>query len=658
MDSSLDLRSVTPAELVKTYINNAADLLDAGDRLLPGERIELFFALAANRPEVAFPAFLTILRDIADPNYRALALRGLGQIVHPETLQEIQACKTESAQELVQMLASELLGNGSYSNDLTRWAAADAITNLQYPASILRGAAFGGLMESPDRIQRELVGRWLGHKDKVKRFDSQNQITVEYERYLDFWTFGPFDRLFLESNLASADVIQLLEHLQFLGLIQALKENDNNSEVVKHSYEMFQHYCRVYLSSGNRLLGENLTRFISTEALESSAGNISVVVKRLAKIINSNYVNKSPAVITTQTFNELKQLRNEVMGWIESIERDQAWINQYVSMAALSNELAGSFNYNRSLIQEQFIQEIDSQTKTLEKCMVMLASYSQGLEQCLKSFADLLSDFRECSGSSSSAYDFKRLSALPEVTELCYPAMKNTMSRFPDHSAINQVVEQGIQQDLLVMKNTKMQDLKLNQWYPATRDLIESIIQIHSQLQQDSASILAHQEKYQNIYRIANAGFFPMPKFGDEEELFQDNPIGKLVRRLVFFFYPPYVAVQISDLRSYDFAVSLFLLIFLALQSLCLSYFITAIGWFAPLTATHVFILAVAFLTTGVIARSVARNAENKVFAIKSAEEYFKIRLKLAYERIDGIIKKKGKLYQEFLGIINALRTS
>jgi hypothetical protein len=326
MDSSLDPRSITPAELVKTYVNNAADLLGMCDLcipgtddplLLPGDRIKLFCELAANRPEVAFPAFMMILRDNADPTYRALALRGLRWIQHPETLQEMRACETETARELVQMLASELLGKGQYSNDLTRWAAADAIINLQYPPNILRGAAFAGLMESPKRIQQEITEIWLVKKERLQRFSSQGYLTVEYDRFLDFWTFGPVDYLFSERSLDSNDIDSLLNRLSWLGLETALYANAAATGAACNRFMeccIQYHSCEQSDRKKSDAIRLGVSRFFVDEISDSELAN---TITTIAKVYNQEepIINFLKVQIKAETSFDIET-------WLETIEDD------------------------------------------------------------------------------------------------------------------------------------------------------------------------------------------------------------------------------------------------------------------------------------------------------------------------------------------------
>lgn len=156
MNAPIDFYQVSPRELVSTSINNAADLLALAHHLIPGDRIDLFFAVAASKPDVAFRAFVTILENYADLTYRALALRGLGRISHEPTLEEMRGCQTEFSQELVKVLVEEATGQGKNSNDLTRWAAAEAIDYIGYSPYVLQHSALGGLTK-----------RSLKHKKKV-----------------------------------------------------------------------------------------------------------------------------------------------------------------------------------------------------------------------------------------------------------------------------------------------------------------------------------------------------------------------------------------------------------------------------------------------------------------------------------------------------------
>ncbi|OCQ98083.1 hypothetical protein AMR42_13575 [Limnothrix sp. PR1529] len=352
--------------MVKTYINNAADLLKLCDLrasgtddplLLPGDRIELFVAMAIDRPQVAFFAFLEILKSDADSTYRALALRGLGQIVHPETLQEIQSCETEDTQELVQILASELLGKGPYSNDLTRWAAADAIINLKYPNSILRNTFFGGLTESPDRLQREITAQRLVQKDRVQRFDSQKQHTVEYERYLDFWTFGPAERLFSEAKLEPIDVSLLIGDLSWLGLELAFKAS---GAAVTATYAKFLDYCKryCYQKEDNRLLLQS-PRFFVDKISNSERIN---AIETIAKISNQKVSNQEEPTISFLKAQIKAATSSDIENWLETIENDlksyailETRLTEIIRFESLNQCVRQDLHRNQNIVRNEII---------------------------------------------------------------------------------------------------------------------------------------------------------------------------------------------------------------------------------------------------------------------------------------------------------------
>lgn len=362
MNFSHDPRSLTPADLVKAYINNAADLLDAGDQLLPGDRIELFCKLAANRPEVAFPAFMTILRDIADPTYRALALRGLRWIEHPETLQEIRTCETVTAQELVQMLASELLGQGQFSTDLTRWAASDAIINLQYPPSILRGAAFGGLMEGPDRIQREITEFWLSKKERLQRFSSQSRLTVEYERFLEFWTFGPVDYLFAERSLDSNDIDLLLNQLSWLGLEIAFQAE---AAATNAACDRFVKYCLQYSSHKNKdRFRLELARFFANQFSESELVEaITIVTKIITKQGLLNIFSDQQVDVTE--VENLEILVEEVEASISNHRSLRIYLSQAIKFNSIVQFLISFLNDHQAVAFANLIRVLTQESGSI-----------------------------------------------------------------------------------------------------------------------------------------------------------------------------------------------------------------------------------------------------------------------------------------------------
>jgi HEAT repeat protein len=165
-----------------------------------GKQVELFFAVAENKPEVAVPAFAEILETKASPSMRALALQGLGRIRDPHIKQALAACDTEEDLQVLRDVANEVKGKGEVSSDLTRWAAAWAIENIGFPWDAIEHLQGGALTDPPYRIRNEIINRKLQEISRLQILDSRNVSTPEYERNLEFWLYGPTEELFREQS--------------------------------------------------------------------------------------------------------------------------------------------------------------------------------------------------------------------------------------------------------------------------------------------------------------------------------------------------------------------------------------------------------------------------------------------------------------------------
>jgi hypothetical protein len=347
-NGDLDLNQVSLPDLVNQHINNAADLLMVSSRLLPGDRIDLFFALAANRPEVAFSAFMTILEGNADPTYRALALRGLGRIQHEPTLNEIRACESDDARELVQFLASELKGQGAHSNDLTRWAAADAMVNIEYSAYVLQMTGLGGIGEPPKRIAKEIVESYLAKGLRVERFDSQGETTAEYERFLDFWTFGPVERLFQEEMIHASDESMLLQELSFLGLeiIFRIKKACYNT-AIRNVSEAFSNHN----NNSHGAYSWRLTRFLNEKIPDSM---VVQTINDVREVIRGDFVAPPNLDVTQQSLNDKTEV--EIINMISFFEKNIAVTERNLEdlLVRVNGELMEDFLEKRFLLRQDW----------------------------------------------------------------------------------------------------------------------------------------------------------------------------------------------------------------------------------------------------------------------------------------------------------------
>lgn len=191
MSDSSNIQPPRTAAQAMPPLNNAQDLINAFYGLNnAGERVELFFAVAESRPGEAFPWFVTILKNRAEPPLRALALQGLGHITHEPTRVDITSGQSDYSIALLHLLVEEIKGRKAQSNDLTRWAAAWAIEALRFSWDLLSHVEGGALAEPPERIRREIIDRKLDQMERVDRLNSRGNFTADYERHLEFWLYG------------------------------------------------------------------------------------------------------------------------------------------------------------------------------------------------------------------------------------------------------------------------------------------------------------------------------------------------------------------------------------------------------------------------------------------------------------------------------------
>lgn len=201
-----------------------------------GAKVELFFALAENNPEVAVPAFAEILETKASPPMRALALQGLGRTSqkYPKIKQALASCETDEDLQVLRDVAQEVKGKGEVNSDLTRWAAAWAIEAIGFLPDAIEHLQGGALTDPPYRIQNEIINRKLQEINQIQRFDSRGKLTAEYERHLEFWLYGPTQELFRENSRSRnyEDIVyDVIDKLHIRGVDLAV-DKDNRLETV------------------------------------------------------------------------------------------------------------------------------------------------------------------------------------------------------------------------------------------------------------------------------------------------------------------------------------------------------------------------------------------------------------------------------------------
>lgn len=202
----LDLQPVSKSvDLQQTPVNNAADLSSIFNSWAnAGEQIEMFLAIAEGQPEKAITSFSTVVSNLTSPPIKASALQEFGKISQPYK-QALASCTSKESQELLKLLCGEIR---SRSSDLTAWAAAEALKEMGFSLNNIQHPQGGNLSEPPRRIQNEILDRKIQEINRVQRLNSRGEFTAEYERFLEFWVYGPTTQFFNE-NLSSQRYIDI-----------------------------------------------------------------------------------------------------------------------------------------------------------------------------------------------------------------------------------------------------------------------------------------------------------------------------------------------------------------------------------------------------------------------------------------------------------------
>ena len=295
-------------DLIK-YLNNADNA---------GEQTRLFFKLAEEKPGVAFRVFVTILRNQASLPRRALALRGFGKITDPAIKQAIASCQSEDSQELLKWLSEELKGKGEISRDLTCWAAADAIQGIEFPPEYLHHSALGNLSEPPERIAQEIVERNIKQIYKIQRLNGRGERTVEYQRYLEFWIYGPTQELLKEKNTSpnyEAIVRDVLWQLQALGVMFGLGSDNQTVQEIAIEYAKII-YSKI--EDNEKHLYEYLAKYLKNKShsielrirainIINMTGNWKPITEKLNLMINVLFADKENIRIQNVALDELNK---------------------------------------------------------------------------------------------------------------------------------------------------------------------------------------------------------------------------------------------------------------------------------------------------------------------------------------------------------------
>ncbi|OKH19807.1 hypothetical protein [[Limnothrix rosea] IAM M-220] len=261
----MDFSQIQPAsssEIQSLHINDAKDLLMVYDHQAnAGDQVEMFLSLAETQPDKALGLFATVLGKTKNLPKKALALQGFGHLTDSYKVSLASGMSSES-QELLKILCSELKNK---TNDLTIWAATEAIQGIGFPSHLLEHSEGGDLSESPRRIKKEVLERNLQQLHKIQRLDSKGEFTAEYERFLEFWIYGPTEEL-LKSEAIYGQALDIVKDVLFftqtrgayLGLVIS-----QNPEIQQVSFEQLQSILTQYKSSKDTFFKKNLEDSLS-----------------------------------------------------------------------------------------------------------------------------------------------------------------------------------------------------------------------------------------------------------------------------------------------------------------------------------------------------------------------------------------------------------
>lgn len=260
-----DIQPVSPSgQLQPTSISTAADLSSIfNSRANAGDQIEMVFAIAASNPDTAKNFFSTTIIKSGELSLKTVALQGFGRI--PSIYKQALASLTsQESQDLLKLLCREIR---EAKSDLTAWAAAEALRDIGFPLDKIKNPELGNLSEPPRRIQNEILDRKIQEINKIQRLNSRGQFTAEYERFLEFWVYGPTIQFF-EENLASQRYIEIAEDILHMTQVRGVQLGltSRNKKVQELSLDkakvIFSQYASSDKGEFKRALGNSLKRFL------------------------------------------------------------------------------------------------------------------------------------------------------------------------------------------------------------------------------------------------------------------------------------------------------------------------------------------------------------------------------------------------------------
>lgn len=361
-----DIQPVSPSgQLQPTSVSTAADLSSIfNSRANAGDQIEMFLAIAEGQPETAITSFSTVVRNLTSPPIKALALQGFGKISQPYK-QALALCASKESQELLKLLCSEVRNR---SSDLTTWAAAEALKEMGFSLDNIQHPQGGNLPEPPRRIQNEILDQKIQEINRIQRLNSRGQFTAEYERFLEFWIYGPTAQFF-EESFTSQRYIEIAEDILHATQIRGIQLglNSSNKKVQELSLDkvklVFNQYANSDKGEFKGSLGNSLKRFLKEG--NNSESNLQVLVEA--------FIYEAPKYNSDNL--RLSQLK------IDQIEQE---INQ---LELLCSKVSSTFSSAISISSERIIN--DFLLKQKNAYIDLISSWIERLEKQIKSISAL-----------------------------------------------------------------------------------------------------------------------------------------------------------------------------------------------------------------------------------------------------------------------------
>jgi len=292
-------------QLQPTSISSAADLSSIfNSRANAGDQIEMFLTIAEGQPETAITSFSTVVRNLNSPPIRALALQGFGKISQPYK-QALALCASKESQELLKLLCNEI---NNRSSELTTWAAAEALKEMGFSLDNIQHPQGGNLSEPPRRIQNEILDQKIQEINRIQRLNSQGQFTAKYERFLEFWIYGPIIQFF-EESFTSQRYIEIAGDILHVTQVRGIQLglNSSNKKVQELSLDRAKDVFNQYASSDQGefkgTLGNSLKRFLQEG--KNSESDLQALVK--AFIYETPRYNIDDLRLSQLTSNQMEQ---------------------------------------------------------------------------------------------------------------------------------------------------------------------------------------------------------------------------------------------------------------------------------------------------------------------------------------------------------------